>query len=92
MTKAQALQHISVIADDSGSFRTPAGLPCDDIPTNAVLVAWDDAAVGKPLVVAVKSYLPGVTLDREVAIELAIDGLVERNWFSGQARNPDYIF
>ncbi len=88
MTKAQALPYVSFIADDAGSFRKPAGLPCDVIPDNAVLVGWQCGF--EPLFVAVKSYLPNVTLDRDEAIELATDGLLERDWFCGNARMPDY--
>ncbi len=89
MTRAQALPYVSYIADDAGSFRKPTGDPADDI-AQAVLVGWQCGF--EPLFVACKSYLPGVRLDAEEAAELALDGLVEIDWFNGlSGRVPDYI-
>jgi hypothetical protein len=88
LTKSIAMQHISYIADDGMSFRRPAGLPCDVIPDNAVLVGWEIG--GRPVFVAVKSYLPGVRLGYDEALELATDGMVESGALRS-ARLPDYV-
>jgi len=89
MTRELALPYVSFIADDALSFREPAGLPCDEITPNAVLVGWQCGF--EPLFVAVKSHLSGIAIDPDEAVELATDGLIERNWFSGEPRQPDYV-
>lgn len=89
MTREQALPYVSFIADDAMSFRKPEGLPCDEITPNAVLIGWQCGF--EPLFVAVKSYLSGIAIQEEEAIELAMDGLTEREWFSGESRQPDYV-
>lgn len=89
MKREQALPYVSYIADDALSFRKPAGLPCDNIPDNAVLVGWQCGF--EPLFVAVKSYLDGVTIDPDEAVELAMDGLAEINWFADGPKDPDYV-
>lgn len=81
--------YVSYIADDAGSFRRPAGLPCDEPTELDVLVGWQCGF--EPLFVRVRSYL-GVEIDNDEAVELATDGLNEIGWFGAEGpREPDYI-
>lgn len=89
ITHEQAEPYVSFIADDAGSFRKPAGLPCDNPTKLDWLIGWQCGF--EPLFVRVRSYLPDTHLDIEEAIELATDGLAERNWFTNEPTEPDHI-
>jgi hypothetical protein len=85
--KAEVIErgYVSFAVDDAGSPRDIS----QGIPDHARLVGWQCGF--EPLYVAVWSYLPGVTLDDEEAMELATDYLVERKWFSGEPTHADYV-
>ena len=86
MTREQALPYISRCVDDALSDRS-----IDDMPANARLVGWQCGF--EPMFVAVWSYLPGVRLDDEEAVEIAVDRLREALWFArnDEPNEPDYI-
>jgi hypothetical protein len=89
MTREQALPYISHYLDDALSVREPK-----DMPDNARLVGWQCGF--EPLFVAVWSYLGDTQgnpdrLDDADAEEIARDYLIERNWFSGEPKDADYI-
>jgi len=83
MNREQALPYVSFYVDDAQAFRSR-----DEMPDNARLVGWQCGF--EPLFVAVWSYLD-VRLDDDEAAELATDMLRERNWFSDEPTEPDYI-
>jgi hypothetical protein len=84
MNRKQALSYVSFGVDDSLNQRNP-----NEAPKNARLVGWQCGF--EPLFVAVWSYLPGVELDDLDAEAIAADFLAERNWFSGEVTQADYI-
>ena len=90
MTREQAIPYIGHCVDDALSEHE-----LKDMPANARLVGWQCGF--EPMFVAVWSYLfenedhPDFRLDDEAAVEIAIDLLAEKNWFSGESREPDYI-
>jgi hypothetical protein len=94
--RAMALHYVSFGVDDAlavygtGDAMQSAPMP-NPIPGNAVLVGWQCGF--EPLFVAVWSYLPGVALDADDAVELATDLLQERKWFTDNDNppNPDYV-
>lgn len=88
MTRIDALQYVTWILDDAGSARRPnEGEPID---VQARILVWQCGF--EPFVVAVKSYLPNVTIDNEEAIDIATDFLLETKWFDGLNRtDPNYI-
>lgn len=95
MTRKQALQYISYIADDSLNVRAPKSItPADTrergtgYKHRSVLVGWQCGF--EPLFVAVHSYLD-VELDDQDAEEIAQEYLAERNWFAGEPTEADYI-
>jgi hypothetical protein len=84
MNREQALPYVAYAVDDALSERR-----VDEMPANARLVGWQCGA--EPLFVAVWSYLGG-RLDDDEATDLAIDLLLEKNWFAArQFTEPDYI-
>ena len=83
MTREQALPYVSFGVDDAMAERKPS-----EMPPHARLVGWQCGF--EPLFVAVWSYLD-VEIDDGDAIELATDLLVEKKWFAGEQREPDYI-
>ena len=93
MTREQALPYVSFVVDDAGSGRE---LGADQHATTresghkyrSVLVGWQCGF--EPLFVAVHSYLD-VELDDQDAEEMAQEYLAERNWFSGEPTDADYI-
>ena len=91
MNRANAEPLVRYIADDAGSFRKPAGLPCDNSTDRDWLIGWNQPGFN-PVFVRVRSYLPGVHLDETEATELATDGLDEMyDFFHGVPRAPDFI-
>jgi hypothetical protein len=83
MTREQALPYVSLGVDDALSERSK-----DEMPANARLIGWQCGH--EPMFVAVWSYLD-LELDDEEAEELAVELLIEKNWFKGKPRDADYI-
>jgi hypothetical protein len=85
MDRNEALKHVAYCVDDALSERR-----IDEMPTSKVrLIGWQ---VGfEPMFVAVWSYLD-LDLDDDEAEELAVELLIEKNWFTGKPRAADYIF
>lgn len=75
LNKKTVVDYIGHCLDDSLNVRTLA-----DMPANARFVVY--ACGFEPMVVAVWSYLPGVTLDESDAEDIARDYLLEINWFA----------
>lgn len=84
MTREQAIPYIGYCLDDALQLRNIA-----DMPANARLVGWQCGF--EPMFVAVWSYLPDSEVDMVEAEDIAVDYLVERDWFSGEPKEPDYI-
>ena len=85
-----AKPYVVFIADDALSFREPLGLPCDAPTDFDWLIGWQCRF--EPQFVRVRSYLPEISLSRNDAVDLAVNGLLERKWFAnGQDTEPDYI-
>jgi hypothetical protein len=74
MTREQALPYVSYYLDDAPS----PDHSTTDIKDDARLVGWQCGF--EPLFIAVQSYLPGVRIDDEEAIEIATDYLQEIGW------------
>lgn len=85
MTRTQALPYVAYVLDDALS----AAHPISDMRADARLIGWQCGF--EPLFVAVQSYIPGVVLTDEEAEEIATDYLTERNWFSDEPTEADYI-
>ena len=84
MTRTQALPYISYYVDDALSEHAAS-----DMPANARLVGWQCGF--EPMFVAVWSYLDA-PLDEAEAEEIAIDLLLEKNWFADREQlDADYI-
>ena len=106
MNRKMAIPYVSFVVDDAGSARilgadphaivresTPGCLPSSQRPDGqfeyaSVLIGWQCGF--EPLFVAVHSYLDG-RLDDDEAEEMARDYLAERNWFSEEPTDCDYI-
>lgn len=93
MTRNDALPYVSFVVDDAGSGRElGADMHATTRETGhkyrSVLVGWQCGF--EPLFVAVHSYLD-VKLDDQDAEEMAQEYLAERNWFSGEPTDADYI-
>jgi len=56
---------------------------------NARLVGWQCGF--ETMFVAAYSYLPGVKLDTETAIDLATEALQECGWTVGKLVEPDWV-
>lgn len=85
MTRKQALPYVAYCVDDALSERSKA-----DMPANARLVGWQCGF--EPLFVAVWSHLGDDCLpDPAEACEYATDLLIEKQWFSGEPSEPDYV-
>jgi len=91
----KAKEYVSYVVDDAGEGRRIH----DDIHAivrekggeyeyPSVLVGWQCGF--EPLFVAVHSYLD-VKLNDGQAVEMATEYLVERDWFAGESREPDYV-
>jgi hypothetical protein len=93
MKRHDALQYVGYHLDDALSPKIDA-----PIPDNAVLVGWQCGF--EPMFVAVSSYLPNVTLSKDSAVDIAVDYLMEIEWFGeveasknpfNSPIEPDYI-
>lgn len=85
---------VTFIGDDSGSFRNPAGRPCDAPTVRDWLIGWDNLPVSGPdaLFVRVRSYLPNTTLSRDEAVNIAVNGLADLRYFTTrESTTPDHI-
>ena len=95
IAREQALPYVSVQLDDS--LNIVEITPDCKVDPDAVLIGWQCGF--EPMFVAVKSYLPNVTLDQEEAVDIAVGYLDEIGWFgevckpgsSGFPIEPDYI-
>lgn len=85
MTREQAIPYIGHYVDDALSPRH-----ANEMPAHARLIGWQCGF--EPMFVAVWSYLPDNQPDYAEAIEIATDYLEEKQWFSGEATDPDYVF
>ena len=85
MTRTDALPYVSFAVDDALCERKPS-----EAPENARLVGYQ--AGFEPLFVAVWSYLGG-RIDDDQAEELALDLLIEKQWFADCENPPaaDYV-
>lgn len=98
LTKPALLRYVSFAVNDAGDAmhiknqelltallnRAPLFLE------QARIVGWTCGF--EPMCVLVYSYLPGVTMDEDEAIELAEDYMRERNWFADPANTaPDFV-
>lgn len=88
MNRSDALPYISWVVDDAGSARKPDDVAVEILP-DAVLVGWQCGF--EPVFVAVQSYLPGVQIDADDAVEMATEWLTECGWFSDDPTEPDYV-
>ena len=85
MNRAQAIRYIAYCVDDALSERK-----LEDVPWHlATLVGWNRNGF-QPLFVAVWSCLD-VKLEPEEAKTLAQDLLQEKQWFSDEPTEPDFI-
>ena len=87
MTREEAIQYVSFQMDDAHDRREAK--PSD--------VASDDRLVGfhqdlETVFVAVRSHLPGVKLNDEVAKNLARDYLTEIGWFGEESLEATFVF
>ena len=87
MTREEAIQYVSFQMDDAHDRRE--AMPSD--------VASDDRLVGfhqdlETVFVAVRSHLPGVKLNDEVAKNLARDYLTEIGWFGEESLEATFVF
>lgn len=87
ITREQARSYVGHCVDDSANPRAISEIPTPD--TNVRYVGWQCGA--EPMVVAVWSYLPGVTVGDDEAAELAVDLLLEKLWFEMGPAEPDFI-
>lgn len=84
MNRKQAIPYIGHCVDSALAERS-----INEMPANARLVGWQCGF--EPMFVAVWSMFDGVRLDEDEAAEIAIDLLTEKNWFSAEPAEPDYI-
>ena len=84
MKREDAIPYISRYVDDALSERE-----AKDMPAGARLVGWQCGF--EPMFVAVWSYLPGVEVDDDSAMEIATELLVEKGWFPDEPTEPDYL-
>lgn len=100
IARIEAVPYVSFIVDDTGNGREVGAdshaiiRPHRDsyspieFDHRSILIGWQCGF--EPLFIAVHSYLD-VRLDDDEAVELATDYLRERNWFSVEPTEPDYI-
>jgi hypothetical protein len=96
MQRSNAIPYVSFVVDDAGCARSLGDDPHAIVRESGQGFKYSSRLIGwqcgfEPLFVAVHSYLDVNVTDDEAA-EMAIDYLTERNWFSGEPKEPDYIF
>lgn len=84
MNRTEAIKYLR----DEGVDTANAFRLASDRPPNARLIGWNCGA--EPMFVAVWCYL-GFRVDDYDAIELAVDYLCEKKWFSGPPTQPDFV-
>lgn len=84
MNREQAIPYLR----DEGVDNAMAFRKASDRPANARLIGWQCG--NEPMFVAVWCYL-GTRLDDDEAIELVVDYLCDKKWFSGPPTQPDYV-
>lgn len=84
MNRTSAIPYVSCVIDDALSVSHDTSNL-----TDCTLVGWQCGF--EPMFVAVRSYLPGCAVDESEAEEIATDYLEEKDWFSGEPREADYI-
>ena len=81
---SKAIQHIGYYIDDA---------QCNErfmLTKNTVLVGWQCGF--EPMFVACHSYLDDAKLTSDDAVEMAIELLIELDWFGGsEPTEPDYV-
>lgn len=69
--------NVSFIADDAGSFRAPANLPCDEPTEHDILVVMrDESGLTEDVKIVYRSYL-GVPVTLDEALPMIREGLFE---------------
>ncbi len=91
MNRSDTIPYVSFVVDDSLAGRSLGQDLHAEVKDHSWLIGWQCGF--EPLFVAVHSYLPGVTLDCDDAIQLAVDYLQEREWFTDNENppEPDYV-
>lgn len=89
MERASLLPYVSYVVDDAPSARRVGADPHAHVQTHSWIIGWQSGF--EPLCVAVHSYLPGVLLDEDEAVELAADYLDEIGWFTHGRCAPDIV-
>lgn len=94
MKRTDLLPYVSFYCNDAGDAgRLPENPETGfcEVPDHAHIVAWQCGF--EPLAVAVWSYIPGVRLEEQEAVELATEYLQEKKWFSDNDNppDPDYV-
>jgi hypothetical protein len=84
------LEYVAWVVDDAGCGRHPGADEHAKVTKYSTLVGWQCGF--EPLVVAVNSYLPGVMIEADEAVDLATDLLDEKRWFSDGPVVPDFVF
>jgi hypothetical protein len=84
MNYSEAESFVAFIGDDAMSFESG-----HVAPPLSTLVVWSDRGPGgRPLAVAIHSYLPNTLLEDDEAMELAMEGVREK---IGVCWAPDYV-
>lgn len=91
-TREALLPYVAHAVDDAARYYGPAHAldKAFLLQQGARFVGWSCGF--EPMVVAVFSVMPGVTLDEYVAADLAIDLLRELKWFADPDNTePDFV-
>jgi len=83
MTKLDVIPQIVYVLNDALSL-----VPKAKLRTDARLIGWYSEF--DPMFVAVQSFLPDVVLDKDEAIEIAMEYLDEIGWYLGIPTYPDF--
>jgi hypothetical protein len=89
MNRALALSYVARGVDDAAHDYDASAARAQAGFAHARLVGWQCGF--EPMFIAVWSYTPGVRLNDDEAIDLAVDLLTERRWFAGEATQPDWV-
>lgn len=87
MTREEAIQYVSFQMDDAHDRREAT--PSDVNPDDRLVGFHQDL---ETVFVAVRSHLPGVKLNDEVAKNLARDYLTEIGWFGEESLEATFVF
>jgi hypothetical protein len=86
MTRDEALQFVAFLMDD-GEHRRKA--KADDVAEDDLLVGFHQ--LHETIVVVVRSSLPGVRMDEQLAKDLARDYLTEIGWFGEESLEAIFV-